>query len=132
MGSAHSSRTEPLLPAADASYNAIFSPEATNRKRTHLALAVVVGLAVGSAATYFATTRLLVAPRSPTAALHQKHFLPLLVSPAACDGWTERCRAGAEASDEQNYGKFWPAALCADGAKLSCSFRQPAWASPTA
>ena len=55
----------------------------------------------------------------------------LSAMPTACDGWAQRCLAGAAAAEAQTLGRFWPSALCADGAKLSCANRAAVWASPS-
>lgn len=55
----------------------------------------------------------------------------LSATPTACDGWEHRCLVGADAAEAQSLGQFWPRALCAEGAKLSCAFRAKAWASPS-
>ena len=119
-------RAEPLLPATD--YISADPPASSPFPFCKLLAAAIFGAAVGGAAVYLTFEQQ--QPVAPPPSPHVKLEMPLLeVPPAPCDGWEKRCTHGADLAKGQGYGKYWPPAFCADGAKLSCQFREPAWSS---
>ena len=119
-----------MLPAVESSpYTSFESPRSAGPNVFHLMLAVTLGVVMGGVTTYCFVPKP-VATQTTTA--HTKRMLSLLTSqPVPCEGWEARCRAGADAAAAQGLGRFWPVDQCADGARLSCGFRAPAWASPS-
>ena len=100
-----------------------------------VALAAVIGAACGGGLVYHIGTydgcSAWPWAKQETPLGHEKRKLTALMPtlPAPCKDWEARCRSGASKAASQGFGSYWPGDLCADGAKLSCANRAPAWSS---